>query len=72
MSTNTNWLSFKRGRGEVFSKFEICYEELMPEYRLCKKKNGDLVLQRLKILVKGSERKLLWIDLETIEEGAEE
>ncbi|EEY08705.1 hypothetical protein [Mannheimia haemolytica] len=53
------------------AKFEIRYEEITPEYRLCKKKNGEVVLQRLKVVVRGSERKLCWFDIETVEEVSE-
>ncbi|HGO5822545.1 TPA: hypothetical protein ACK3JW_000185 [Mannheimia haemolytica] len=53
------------------AKFEIRYEEITPEYRLCKKKDGEVVLQRLKIVVRGGERKFCWFDIETVEEGTE-
>ena len=36
------------------------------EYRLCKKSNGELVLQRL--CVECDEEKKFWTDIETVEE----
>ncbi|EEY12060.1 hypothetical protein FOMAKNOH_00264 [Mannheimia haemolytica] len=51
----------------------------MPEYRLCKKKSGDIVLQQLVIgeLTPATwhnpypDSRTYWVDLETIEEGTE-
>lgn len=56
---------------------ELEVVERLPNYRLCKKKNGELVLQQMEFITKGSlyslnhQTKMSWVDIETVEEGAE-
>lgn len=56
---------------------ELEVQERLPNYRLCKKKNGELVLQQMEFITKGSvyslnhQTTMNWVDIETVEEGAE-
>lgn len=57
---------------------ELEIVERLPNYRLCKKKNGELVLQQmvcttrhLKIYPYDHKPKVDWVDIETVEEEAE-
>lgn len=62
---------------------QTSWEEMLPIYRLCKKKNGDLVLQQKKMYFGGAvatlinpsperEIRIEWVDLETVCEESEE
>lgn len=67
MKINPNKLSSSKIESYGF-RFDMRWEELTPNYRLCRK-NGELVLQRLKLIFCNGIRKQEWVDVQTAEEN---